>query len=76
MIEAHEHHSCPLCGLTFTGAQGAGSCMGCPLGAHCETICCPRCGYSFVERSATLGFLNRMFHSTRGLFHRLTRRQG
>lgn len=76
MIDPREGHRCPLCGWGFSEAEGAGSCGRCPLGAHCETICCPRCGYSFVERSATLGLLSRMAHSTRGLIHRLRRGAG
>lgn len=45
-------HGCPLCGNRFT--EGGARCTGCPIHGVCATICCPRCGYQFVERSVVV----------------------
>ena len=50
-------HDCPLCGLHF--AEGAAHCGGCPMNAACKTICCPRCGYEYVDHSATIAWMGR-----------------
>ena len=42
-------HRCPLCGGTFAEEQ---HCSVCPMTRYCHTLCCPNCGYSFVERSS------------------------
>jgi hypothetical protein len=42
--------TCPLCGHRFDeGALSA--CSSCPMSRECATICCPNCGYQFVEHS-------------------------
>ncbi|HEX5950253.1 MAG TPA: FeoA family protein [Actinomycetota bacterium] len=37
----------------------------CPLGAHCDLICCPNCGFQVVDASKTRfgGWLSRTFRS-------------
>jgi hypothetical protein len=35
--------------------------------AGCGTVCCPRCGYSFVEGSAAVTGLNRLGRALRRL---------
>jgi Fe2+ transport system protein FeoA len=36
---------CALCGFEFTEAEAKRPCARCPLGAHCDLVCCPNCGY-------------------------------
>ena len=38
-------------------AQMHEACAGCPLAKGCTVLCCPRCGYQFIERSATINLL-------------------
>jgi hypothetical protein len=42
--------TCPLCGNRFEEGENT-ACSACPMGKECGTICCPNCGYQFVERS-------------------------
>lgn len=52
---------CGLCGHRFNAA--ALTChSGCPLGSHCNLICCPNCGYQVVDASRTRigGLLGRL----------------
>lgn len=42
--------TCPLCGNHFD-EEDSGACVACPLNRNCGTICCPNCGYQFIERS-------------------------
>ena len=52
---------CGLCGHRFEA--GELTChSGCPLGAHCNLICCPKCGYQVVDASRTRigGLLGRL----------------
>jgi Fe2+ transport system protein FeoA len=41
--------TCALCGLEFTASDV--TCGGCPLGAGCTLVCCPRCGYQVPDES-------------------------
>jgi hypothetical protein len=41
--------SCGLCGLAFS--HGERACTSCTLGAGCDLVRCPRCGYQFPRRS-------------------------
>lgn len=50
-------HRCPLCGGTFAEEQ---HCSVCPLATHCHILCCPHCGYSFVEKSGLVDFVRRL----------------
>ena len=54
---------CPLCGKRFAGRESCPS--GCPLSKSCRTLCCPYCNYRFVEESALVGFLGRVFRGGR-----------
>ena len=54
---------CPLCGKRFAGRDSCPS--GCPLSKSCRTLCCPYCNYRFVEESALVAFLGRIFHGRR-----------
>lgn len=44
---------CELCGHEFDPA-GLACHSSCPLGARCELICCPNCGYQVVDESRTV----------------------
>jgi hypothetical protein len=44
--------ACPLCGTLVE--PGRDACRSCPVGPNCTVLCCPGCGYRFVERSAIL----------------------
>ena len=66
---AAPHHDCPLCGCDFE--EGAAHCGGCPLNQACGTVCCPRCGYEFVDRSATVDWLRRMARRASALLNRV-----
>jgi hypothetical protein len=53
---------CPMCGARVSQDQTA--CGGCPMsrfGHDCTVLCCPRCGYQFVERSGWLESLSRLW---------------
>lgn len=44
--------TCPFCRETFRPDEM--SCHdGCPLARHCTVLCCPRCGYEFVDEAPT-----------------------
>jgi len=50
--------ACGLCGHAFThGDQACGSCA---LGAGCELVKCPRCGYQFPRESQLLRWFARL----------------
>jgi hypothetical protein len=48
---------CGLCGLRFT--HGDRVCGACPIGAGCDLVRCPGCGYQFPRRSRTVEWLGR-----------------
>ena len=50
-------HRCPLCGAGFAEEE---HCSSCPMTSYCHTLCCPNCGYSFVERSSIVDFVRRL----------------
>jgi Fe2+ transport system protein FeoA len=56
---------CGLCGHRFD-AEALACHTGCPLGAHCNLICCPNCGYQVVDTARTRlgGLLGRIFPSS------------
>ena len=56
-------HRCPLCGGTF--AEEA-HCSVCPMSRHCQILCCPHCGYSFVETSTVVTLFRRALRRLRG----------
>ena len=62
-VEETKSVQCPLCGGRFPGREACPS--GCPLGNNCRTLCCPHCRYRFVERSAFVDWLGRLFRGRR-----------
>ncbi len=36
---------CALCGFEFSESEAKRPCASCPLGAKCDLVCCPNCGY-------------------------------
>ncbi|HVN75807.1 MAG TPA: hypothetical protein VMT19_05775 [Thermoanaerobaculaceae bacterium] len=54
---------CPLCGGRFHGQEACAN--GCPLSGSCRTLCCPYCHYRFVEQSAVVDWLGRLFKGRR-----------
>lgn len=50
-------HRCPLCGGTFAEEQ---HCAICPMTRYCHTLCCPNCGYSYVERSSLVDLVRHL----------------
>ena len=46
---------CGLCGHGFT--HGDRACSSCALGAVCELVKCPRCGYQFPRGSQLFDWL-------------------
>lgn len=63
---ARSEMRCGLCGHRFDAAALACH-AGCPLGGHCNLICCPNCGYQVVDAARTRvgGWLGRRFRSAR-----------
>ncbi|MFQ5877401.1 MAG: hypothetical protein ACE5JH_06900 [Acidobacteriota bacterium] len=51
-------HHCPLCGGSFAQEE---HCSICPMTAYCNTLCCPHCGYAYVERSSVVDLIRRLF---------------
>ena len=53
---------CPLCSHEFNTTASACH-PGCPLGSHCNLICCPNCGYQMVDESKSrfANFLRRLW---------------
>lgn len=49
---------CGLCGLRFS--HGERACGSCALGAGCELVRCPGCGYQFPRESRLLRWLQRV----------------
>ena len=50
--------TCPLCQHRFEQAEAG--CSRCPLSTNCHVICCPNCGYQFVEHSSIVEFFRRL----------------
>lgn len=48
---------CPLCGYKFDTGDAKGLCAHCPMGADCNKVCCPNCGYSWLESTMIVGGL-------------------
>ncbi len=58
---------CPLCGGRIKDSSENEHCPTCPVAKHCKILCCPNCGYEFVEDSALVS-------GVAGLIRRLRRR--
>ncbi|MCS6903452.1 MAG: ferrous iron transport protein A [Candidatus Bipolaricaulota bacterium] len=50
---------CALCGFEFAEADARRPCASCPLGAKCNLICCPNCGYQAPQELPWLSRLRR-----------------
>jgi hypothetical protein len=57
---------CPLCGGKIKDASENEHCPSCPVAKHCKILCCPHCGYEFVEDSALVSGLTGLFRRLRG----------
>ncbi|MEW5960726.1 MAG: FeoA family protein [Chloroflexota bacterium] len=55
---------CQLCGYEFN-PTGMVCHAECPLGSHCNLVCCPNCGYQVVDesKSTLAGLLRRIWPS-------------
>jgi predicted Zn-ribbon and HTH transcriptional regulator len=52
---------CSLCGYEFNKDQMEKTkCSACPEFMGCELLCCPNCGYRFVEESKIVNILRRL----------------
>ena len=49
---------CALCGTRFT--HGGRVCGSCPLGAACDLVSCPHCGYGFPRKSRVVDWALRL----------------
>jgi hypothetical protein len=56
--------TCPLCGAPVNPGEAA--CGACPMSRGCGMICCARCGYRFVERSAVVDWIGRVWRRLQG----------
>jgi hypothetical protein len=56
--------TCALCGLRFT--HGDRACGVCPIGAGCDLVRCPGCGYQFPRGSRTVEWLRRWWRRGAG----------
>ena len=60
---------CRLCGSQFDTA-GLACHTKCPMGSHCNLICCPNCGYQMVDESKSwLARLLRQWWPSAGQTH-------
>jgi hypothetical protein len=55
-----ESQSCALCGHRFRREEALEPCGACALHSGCGAICCPRCGYSFVNESRIWNWIRRL----------------
>jgi Fe2+ transport system protein B len=65
-IREEKMKKCPLCSFRFTSREQ--SCLPvCPLSSGCMSVCCPRCGYHFVdeERSWVIRGLRQLLQKVR-----------
>lgn len=52
-VHGPEARKCPLCGEVFSSDRSHCA-SGCPMAANCRVLCCPACGYQFVEDSLVI----------------------
>lgn len=60
MSEISRRYTCPLCSNRF-GGDGSSCHSSCPMSPGCRMIRCPECKYEFVEDSAIVGLVRRIF---------------
>ena len=51
--------TCPLCGFKFEKSAIV-KCASCPVNCGKGTLCCPHCGYKYIEKSSTLELLKKI----------------
>lgn len=56
--------NCPMCAFGFE-PQDTLCAHGCPMGAACELIRCPSCGYEFPETPRSISWLRRVLGKNR-----------
>ena len=52
--------NCPLCGAEYTYAEMACH-SGCPFNKGCNILCCPHCGYEYIEESYIVNLFRKIF---------------
>lgn len=57
---------CPLCGKSIETSSDREHCPSCPVAKQCKILCCPHCGYEFVEDSALVSGLTGLIRRLRG----------
>ena len=57
--QAPRIRKCPLCSNEFPSDREHCA-AGCPLAKGCRVLCCPSCGYEFVEDSAVASGVGRL----------------
>ncbi len=55
---------CPLCGSEFSREEAGEACQHCPL-KSCNLVCCPQCGYQFVDEKQARERLKRLLGKKR-----------
>ena len=55
---------CPLCGGTIPADRSRCG-GGCPMAMNCRILCCPHCGYGFVEDSIVITGIGRLMRRLR-----------
>ncbi len=45
--------SCPMCGCRYDPREHT-ACAGCPMNLGCALSCCPRCGFSSADPTASV----------------------
>ena len=63
-----QFRKCPLCGGAVPSDRSHCA-RGCPMARNCRILCCPHCGYGFVEDSTVATGIGR-------LVDRLRRKKG
>jgi len=56
--------TCALCGTRFN--HGGLVCAGCVMGAACDLVKCPHCGYQFPRGSRLVAWVRRLLRRRRG----------
>jgi Fe2+ transport system protein FeoA len=57
---------CPMCATEFDPSENP-ACGTCPIGSGCRLACCPQCGYTTVDPTAShlAGWMSRAFKRRR-----------
>ena len=57
-MEENKGYKCPLCSYSFK--VGEAKCGACPMSKGCKIICCPHCGYQWVEESKAVNLIKKL----------------